>query len=121
MTFDQMIQAASARGASDIHLRADRVPLVRVDGLLERWTNVAPISAPALEAISTRLLSPAHPAQPQTKLEVDIAWQAAGVGRIRASVFRQRGTIGVSMRLIPDVIPALAVLGPAPPALKLAA
>ena len=111
MTFDQMIQAASARGASDIHLRADRVPLVRVDGLLERWTNVAPISAPALEAISARLLSPAHQAQLQTKLEVDIAWQAPGVGRIRASVFRQRGTIGVSMRLIPDVIPTLEELG----------
>ena len=111
MTFDQMIQAASARGASDIHLRADRVPLVRVDGLLERWTNVAPISGPALEAISTRLLSPTHQAQLQTKLEVDIAWQAPGVGRIRASVFRQRGTIGVSMRLIPDVIPTLEELG----------
>jgi hypothetical protein len=45
MTFDQMVQAASSRGASDIHLRAGHVPLVRVDGLLERWTNVAPVSA----------------------------------------------------------------------------
>ena len=106
MTFDQMIQAASARGASDIHLRADRVPLVRVDGLLERWTNVA-----AVEGIATRLLSPSHQAQLQARFEVDIAWQAPGVGRIRASVFRQRGTIGVSMRLIPDVIPTLEELG----------
>jgi twitching motility protein PilT len=111
MTFDQMVQLASSQGASDIHLRAGHVPLVRVDGLLERWTNVAPVSAAALEAISTRLLSPAHQVQLQTKLEVDIAWQAAGVGRIRASVFRQRGTIAVSMRLIPDDIPTLEALG----------
>ena len=111
MTFDQLIQSASSRGASDIHLRAGHVPLVRIDGSLERWANVAPLSAAALEGIAGRLLSPAHQTQLQTKLEVDIAWQAPGVGRIRASVFRQRGTIAVSMRLIPDDIPTLEELG----------
>jgi twitching motility protein PilT len=111
MTFDQLIQTASSRGASDIHLRAGHVPLVRVDGSLERWTNVAPISSAALEGIASRMLSPAHQTQLQTKLEVDIAWQAPGVGRIRASVFRQRGTVAVSMRLIPDDIPTLEDLG----------
>jgi twitching motility protein PilT len=120
MTFDQMIQTASAQGASDIHLRAGHVPLVRVDGLLERWTNVEAISAASLDAIATRLLSPAHQAQLQTKHEVDIAWQAAGVGRIRASVFRQRGTIALSMRLIPDQIPTLEELGLPPSVVRLA-
>jgi twitching motility protein PilT len=47
----------------------------------------------------------------QTKLEVDVAWQAPGVGRVRASVFRQRGTTAVSMRLIPDDIPSMDELG----------
>jgi twitching motility protein PilT len=42
---------------------------------------------------------------------VDIAWQAPGVGRIRASVFRQRGTVAVSMRLIPAQIPTPESLG----------
>jgi len=120
MTFDQMIQTASAQGASDIHLRAGHVPLVRVDGALERWTNVTAISAASLEAIATRLLSPAHQAQLQTKLEVDIAWQAPGVGRIRASVFRQRGTVALSMRLIPDQIPTLEELGLPPSVVQLA-
>jgi twitching motility protein PilT len=41
------------------------------------------------------------------------------VGRVRASVFRQRGTIGVSMRLIPEQIPALEVLGLPPSVIKL--
>jgi twitching motility protein PilT len=111
MTFDKLILEASARGASDIHLRADHVPLVRIDGLLERWTHVAPISAAALEAVATRVLSPLHQQRLQTKMEVDIAWQAPGVGRIRASVFRQRGTVAVSMRLIPAQIPTPESLG----------
>src|SRR5262245_49541978 len=120
MTFDQMIQTASSQGASDIHLRAGHVPLVRVDGSLERWTNVAAINAQSLEAIATRLLSPAHQQQLATKHEVDVAWQAPGVGRIRASVFRQRGTIAVSMRLIPDQIPSLEELGLPPSVVNLA-
>ena len=120
MTFDQMIQTASSQGASDIHLRAGHVPLVRVDGTLERWTNVAAISAASLEAIATRLLSPAHQQQLQVKHEVDVAWQAPSVGRIRASVFRQRGTIAVSMRLIPDQIPTLEELGLPPSVVNLA-
>ena len=111
MTFDKLILEASARGASDIHLRADHVPLVRIDGALERWTHVAPISGAALEAVATRVLSPVHQARLQTTMEVDVAWQAAGVGRIRASVFRQRGTIAVSMRLIPAQIPTPESLG----------
>jgi len=111
MTFDQLILEASSRGASDIHLRADHVPLVRIDGSLERWTHVAPISGAALEAVATRVLSPLHQTRLQTKMEVDVAWQAQGVGRIRASVFRQRGTIAVSMRLIPAQITAPQELG----------
>ena len=111
MTFDKLILEASSRGASDIHLRADHVPLVRVDGMLERWNHVAPISGAALEAVATRVLSPMHQAHLQTKMEVDVAWQAPNVGRIRASVFRQRGTIAISMRLIPAQIPTPESLG----------
>jgi len=120
MTFDQLIVAASARGASDIHLRAGHVPLVRINGDLERWTAVAPVSAAHMEAIAARLLPPVHQEKLQTKLEVDVAWQAAGVGRCRASVFKQRGTIAVSMRLIPDEIPSLETLGLPPSVAKLA-
>lgn len=111
MTFDQLLQAASTRGASDIHLRAGHVPIVRVDGQLERWTSVAAISAEAMEAIANQLLSPADQARLQTRHEVDVAWQAPGVGRVRASVFWQRGVIGLSMRLIPARIPSLEELG----------
>jgi twitching motility protein PilT len=111
MTFDQLITAASAKGASDIHLRAGHAPLVRVHGDLERWGNVAPVTAAHLDAIAERLLPPAHKERLKTRLEVDVAWQAPAVGRIRASVFRQRGTTAVSMRLIPHRVPTPDVLG----------
>ncbi|MEO8070002.1 MAG: PilT/PilU family type 4a pilus ATPase [Acidobacteriota bacterium] len=120
MTFDQLVSSASASGASDIHLRAGHVPLVRINGDLQRWTSVAPLTPAHLEAIASRLLPPVHQQRLQTALEVDVAWQASGVGRCRASVFRQRGTVAVSMRLIPDKIPALERLGLPASVIKLA-
>src|SRR3954465_12111883 len=111
MTFDQLVTTAGQRGASDIHLRAGHAPLVRIDGTLQRWVKVAPLSAQDLEAIAMRLLPPHHQEKLQKQLEVDVAWQAPGVGRVRASIFRQRGSIGLSMRLIPANVPTLDSLG----------
>ena len=44
MTFDQLIAAAAASKASDIHLRAGHPPLVRVNGELQKWTTVAALT-----------------------------------------------------------------------------
>jgi twitching motility protein PilT len=131
MTFDQLISAAASSKASDIHLRAGHPPLVRINGELQKWTTVAALTPAHLEAIAGRLLPPgiylgqgrgvtaeAAPAI-EGRLEVDVAWQASESIRIRASVFRQRGTVGVSMRLIPDKIPPIDTLGLPPAVIKL--
>jgi twitching motility protein PilT len=121
MTFDQLISAANSSKASDIHLRAGYAPLVRINGTLQRWSTVAPLTGAHLEAIAARLLPPVHQERLQTKLEVDVAWQAPGNVRVRASVFRQRGTVAVSMRLIPEKIPPIDQLGLPASLIKLAA
>jgi twitching motility protein PilT len=111
MTFEALVSAAAARGASDIHLRADHVPLVRINGELERWTSAPPVSGADLEAVAAGLLTPGQLEKLRTKLEVDIALQAPGVGRCRASIFRQRGTLAIALRLIPENLPSLDALG----------
>jgi twitching motility protein PilT len=111
MTFDGLVAAAAQRGASDIHLRAGHVPLVRINGDLERWSAVQPLSATDLEAVATRLLNANQQERLKTKLEVDIAWQAPGAGRCRASVFRQRGTVALALRILPAEMKTLDELG----------
>ncbi len=114
MTFDQMVRTAAAASASDIHLRAGHAPLVRINGSLQRWASVAARQRGATSKPSRcGSCRRQHQERLQTHLEVDVAWQAPGVGRCRASVFRQRGTIAVSMRLIPDKIPLARGAGPA--------
>src|SRR5580692_6978839 len=47
----------------------------------------------------------------------DLSYGVAGMGRFRVSIFRQRGSIAVVMRVIPDAIPGFEELH-LPPQLK---
>ena len=115
MTFDALLSSAAALGASDIHLRAGQPPLLRLHGALKRFPDVGALSGADLDALVTRLLTPAQHDRLTRELEVDVAWQIPNVGRCRASVFRQRGSTGLALRLIPAAVPALETLG-LPPA-----
>ena len=111
MTFEELVTAAGVRGASDVHLRAGEPPFVRIGGQLEQWNSVPPTSAEHINAIADRILTPEQSEKFKVKLELDVAWLAPGIGRVRASVFKQRGTIAISMRLIPEVVPSIEHLG----------
>ena len=43
--------------------------------------------------------------------EADIAYGVSGLGRFRANIFQQRGTVGMVLRVIPDKVRSLAELG----------
>ncbi len=111
MTFDALLTSAAALGASDIHLRAGQPPLLRIHGDLTRANDVGVLSAMDLDALASRLLNPAQRERLARDLEVDVAWQIPELGRCRASVFRQRGTTGLALRLIPAHVPSLESLG----------
>ncbi len=111
MILDALVAAAADRHASDIHLRVGQPPLVRVNGVLERWTTSPLVSRDDLESLTTRLLSADELAHLDRTQEVDLAWSLPGIGRCRASIFRQRGQLAVALRLIPAHVPPLAELG----------
>lgn len=111
MTFDALLTSAASLGASDIHLRAGQPPLLRLNGELRRFDDVGALSATDLDALVSRLLTAAQHERLTRELEVDVAWQLPQVGRCRASVFRQRGSTGLALRLIPATIPPLDSLG----------
>ncbi len=114
MTFDALLTHAAAVRGSDVHLRAGQPPLIRINGELTRMEGLGALSATDLDGLAARLLNPAQAERLQRDHEVDVAWQIPNVGRCRASVFRQRNTTGMALRLIPAMIPALDSLGMPP-------
>jgi twitching motility protein PilT len=111
MTFEALITHAAALRASDVHLRAGQPPLLRVNGALTRLTDIGALTASDLDSLAGRLLNASQRERLGRELEVDVAWQIPNVGRCRASVFRQRGSTGLALRLIPARIPPLGSLG----------
>ena len=120
MTLDELLAAAAARGASDVHLRAGEPPFVRISGALEAWTSMPAPTAEHLESTATKIMNAEQAERFRTAMHIDVAWRAPGAGRVRANLFRQRGTVGISLRLIPDTVPPIDQLGLAPAVLNLA-
>jgi twitching motility protein PilT len=111
MTLDPLVALALERKASDIHLRAKQHPMLRINGVLEWQTQLPVLSEEDLENAGKAALTPDQQEKLATRHEVDAALVFEGLTRCRASVFRQRGSIALSLRLIPSRIPPLGGIG----------
>lgn len=110
LTFDELIRAAVARHASDLHLSSARAPSCRVYG------SLVPMSeeklAPAdIEEIASRIMDERHKEEFRKAGEVDFAYSISGVGRFRVNVFRQRGSTALVARILNLEIPSPQELG----------
>ncbi|PNY80411.1 type IV pilus twitching motility protein PilT [Deinococcus koreensis] len=110
MTLDELLREMVTRRASDVHLQAGSPPMGRVDGQL------VPFGTQALMPPDTQMLAQAlMPAEQwedfEYRHELDVAYSVSGLGRFRCNVFRQRGAIGIVMRIVSDAIPGFESLG----------
>lgn len=115
MVLDQLTQllgVAARHGASDVHLTASAIPLMRIDGDLVPVPGYdEPITRDWAESATLGLMSDAQRAEFATRHEVDLAHAAPGIGRFRVNVFRQLGDIAMALRFIPDRVFTLEELG----------
>lgn len=107
---EQLVKDAAACGASDIHLIPGAPIMYRIDGAMtpvteERITpnEVAGMMEPVLTDKMKEILEDAG--------EIDFAHSFIGLSRIRINVFKQRGTLAATLRILADEIPELKTLG----------
>jgi twitching motility protein PilT len=102
-----ILSAAVERGASDVHLKTGRPPIVRFDGELEPLPGFSPLSALELEDVVKQVgaSSGARLEAFERTGELDTAYQPAGLPRLRVNAFRQRGEISLAFRVIPRTVP----------------
>ena len=107
MELSQVLRAAVDRGASDIHLKVGRPPVVRFDGELEVLPGFSPLGAPELEDVVNEVGASSHSRLETFERtgELDTAYQPQGLPRFRVNAFRQRGEISIAFRLIPREAP----------------
>jgi twitching motility protein PilT len=105
-----LLALAVRRTASDLLLIAGAPVTLRIAGQLAPAAG-PPLGAP-LEAEEARnlllpLLSPAQSRKLERSKSVDLCFSREGIGRFRANIHHQRGTVAGSIRLLPEKIPTL--------------
>jgi twitching motility protein PilT len=106
----EMLKAMVQARASDIHLQAGAPPTIRVDGKLRPFGN-RPLTPKDTEAIAKALLTPEQVEELEYRKEMDFAYTIPGVARFRCNLLRQRGSYGLVMRVVSEVIPSFEALG----------
>jgi twitching motility protein PilT len=107
----QVLALAVRFKASDIHLRTRNHPILRVDGSLRALREIPPLPGDFMERLARTMMSARLLAQFEQAHQVDLSIGFKDIGRVRANVFYQRGSVGMVLRVINTNIPTIAELG----------
>lgn len=110
-TLRALLAAAVAHGASDLHVRAGSVPLVRISGDLFPL-EMAPLDGELVQAMVLDALASDRDRQGfmETR-EADFAVSEPGIGCFRANAYWARGGAAMVLRHVRDDVPTLDGLG----------
>jgi twitching motility protein PilT len=102
----EFIKSLVKDGVSDIHFKVGRPPILRLHGNLV-VSDKQELTIADIEAITKQLLDARALQTLEKNLQVETSYSIAGFARFRVSVYRQRGSHSIVMRIIPFTIPTL--------------
>ena len=114
---NELLKKAVQIGASDLHVKAGSVPIIRLHGELTTLSGEKRLTLEDTANIASTIMNEAQQEAFKKKNEIDISHSIPGFGRFRCNTFVQRGTIGMVFRVIPTKIPDIEQLY-LPPVLK---
>lgn len=101
---ESCLKQMAEHNASDLHIKSDLPPRMRVAGRIKPMTVDAPPAAMVKE-LAESLMSEYHKDQFEKTRCADLAFTSETYGRFRANVFWQRGTVSLVIRTIKSVVP----------------
>ncbi len=102
----QLIKKAFEEKASDLHLRADHQPRVRIDGQLYDISGYIPTEQD-LKDFFFELLDEQAVKRFESTNDLDFSYSFPDVCRARINLFRQQGKFASAVRIFPDHIPSM--------------
>lgn len=101
----QVLAHAVKVRASDVHLRTRNHPILRVDGNLRALREIPPLPPEFMDRLSRTMMSARLQTMFEKDHQVDLSIGFKDIGRVRANLFYQRGSIGMVLRVINTNIP----------------
>lgn len=105
ISLDEILRLAIQKEASDIHLKAGIIPVIRKRGVLRPLSSSLPaLTSAGLEEMAFSVMDARQRQVFEEKKDIDISYGLTGVGRFRMNILKQRGTVRIVIRSISDVI-----------------
>ncbi len=117
MDLPDLLKVAVERKASDLHLKVGSPPVLRIDDKLVPLMEMPRLGQDAVVTMAASVMNAKQRERFKDRCEIDLAYSVPGLGRFRANVFQQRGTVGLVMRVIPIKIMTIPELN-LPPVLE---
>jgi len=101
MIIDDLLKIAIERDASDLHLKAGNHPMIRVHGTLTPLVGFPRLAPEDAEDLANQVMTDYQKKKLKEELDVDLAYSLSGFGRFRGNIYYQRGSLAISLRIIP--------------------
>ncbi len=109
MKLRAVLEEMIRRQGSDLHIFVGFPPVFRINGALQPMDH-EPVSPEDMVKLAEQILTPKQLKDFEANKEIDFGFGVPGLGRFRANVCKQRGTIAMVFRLVPIEIPLLDTL-----------
>lgn len=106
-----ILAMAKQAKASDVHITVGVEPKARINGKLVTMQNVSPLTPSITKKMASDILSESQADIFSEKGEIDTSISIPGCGRFRVNVFKQRGSVAMSFRIVDSEIPEPEKLG----------
>jgi twitching motility protein PilT len=110
VTIIDLLKLAHERKASDIHLTVHSPAMMRIHGELRPVDDKA-LTPPDTLAMAKDLMTNAQYEAFMESGDLDFSYGIPNVSRYRVNIYRQKGQVSMTIRLIPSRIPAMEELG----------
>jgi len=104
LNINRLLQMASESNASDLHLTVGAPPVMRICGRLV-FSKMETLTPDATKNLADEILNEDQQELLEREGQVDLSLSISHIGRFRINAFKQRGSIGFAIRLIPHKIP----------------
>ncbi|MCK4777696.1 MAG: type IV pili twitching motility protein PilT, partial [Actinomycetia bacterium] len=105
MNLSDLIRIMLKEEASDLHLKVNSPPFLRVHGGLVPVEGTSPLNEEEVRSLAFEMMEELAQKKFKRKKEADFAFDHPDGSRFRVNVYMERGSPCVSMRHIPTEIP----------------
>ncbi len=101
---DRLIEEVIRKDATDLHLVANKPPMLRIDGSLVSAENSQPLNEEEVKELSLSLLSQEQQDRFSEQKDIDFSFSFKSQARFRANIYKQLGKISAALRFLPTHI-----------------